>query len=158
MKIKWLSKNNLDEMQEQKLLHIESSSFWILYAMLLVAILIQCVFFKPGACEILPELICFLAISFIILIRCAKNGIWDRRFQPNVRTNIAASILAGVVVAALQPITYLFKPEQWYSLTGMFITMAIVGPLTFCITFFLMSISSYATKKQSRKLEQEEEE
>lgn len=45
MKVKWLSKNNLDEMQEQKLLHIESSSFWILYAMLLAAILIQCVFF-----------------------------------------------------------------------------------------------------------------
>ena len=83
MKFNWQKKNNLDEMQEQTLLHIEGSCFWILYVMLLVAVIGQTLFMEAGPREVLPELICFMAASIVMVVRCAKNGIWDRHFKPN---------------------------------------------------------------------------
>lgn len=42
MKLKeFWSRNNLDEMQQQTLLNIEARSFWLLWGMLLAALIIQ---------------------------------------------------------------------------------------------------------------------
>ena len=42
MKLKeFWSRNNLDEMQQQTLLKIEERSFWLLWGMLLAALIIQ---------------------------------------------------------------------------------------------------------------------
>ena len=156
MKISWRKKNNLDEMQEQTLLHIEGSCFWILYVMLLVAVIGQTLFMEAGPREVLPELICFVAASIVMVVRCAKNGIWDRHFKPNCKTNLMFSILACVIVAMFQPISYLVSPDRWYSVEGMAFTAVIMGGFTFIVTFFLMSISSMATRRRREKLEQED--
>ena len=156
MKISWRKKNNLDEMQEQTLLHIEGSCFWILYVMLLVAVIGQTLFMEAGPREVLPELICFMAASIVMVVRCAKNGIWDRHFKPNGKTNLMFSILACVIVAMFQPISYLVSPDKWYSVEGMVFTAVIMGGFTFAVTFFLMSISSMATRRRREKLEQED--
>lgn len=156
MRFSWRKKNNLDEMQEQTLLHIEGSCFWILYVLLLVAVIGQTLFMEAGPREVLPELICFMAASIVMVVRCAKNGIWDRRFKPNCKTNLMFSILAAVIVALFQPISYLVSPERWYSVEGMAFTAGIMGVFTFGVTFFLMSISSMATRRRREKLEQED--
>lgn len=156
MKISWRKKNNLDEMQEQTLLRIEGSCFWTLYVMLLVAVIGQTLFMEAGPREVLPELICFMAASIVMVVRCAKNGIWDRRFKPNCKTNLMFSILACVIVAMFQPISYLVSPDRWYSVEGMAFAAVIMGGFTFVVTFFLMSISSMATRRRREKLEQED--
>ena len=40
-------KNNLDEMQEQKLLHIESKGYWLAFWGLGVSLIIQLIFYGP---------------------------------------------------------------------------------------------------------------
>ena len=66
------------------------------------------------------------------------------------------SILACVIVAMFQPISYLVSPDKWYSVEGMVFTAVIMGGFTFAVTFFLMSISSMATRRRREKLEQED--
>lgn len=158
MKFNLQKKNNLDEMQEQKLLHIEGSCFWILYVMLLVSVIGQTLFLEAGPREVLPELICFLSISAVMVIRCVKNGIWDRRFKPDCKTNLLFSIVGGVIVCLLQPVSYLVNPDRWYSVEGMVFTMVFTGVITFVMTFVLLSISAGATRRRREELEQEEEE
>ena len=42
-------KNQLDEMQEQKLLHIEKNGFWFVFWTLIVSMVVQIIVFKREA-------------------------------------------------------------------------------------------------------------
>ena len=83
---KW--KNNLDEMQEQKLQRIESAGFWIAYWGLLAVMMIHLVRggIEAGA-GMLPEWALFMFLSVYIVVRCLRSGIWDRRLKANFKTN-----------------------------------------------------------------------
>lgn len=158
MKFNCRKKSNLDEMQEQKLLQIEGNCFWILYWALFASVVIQVVFLGAGPKEAVPELICFLGISFYMVGGCARNGIWDRRFKPDRKTNLLFSIAAGVIVSLFQLISYWVKPDSWYSLEGLVFAMGFTGVFTFAATFLLMSVSAMATRKRRNALENESDE
>lgn len=156
MKFSW-KKNNLDEMQEQKLLHIEKNSFWFLYWALVIVILGQLLLgATPG--DVAAELICFLATSIFMLFQCVRNGIWDRHFKPDWQTNLGMSIAAGVVVALLQVVSYWLEPERWQSLERFTVCMVFIGIFTFITTFSLMSVIAMATQRRKKALEDGEEE
>ena len=95
-----MKKSNLDEMQEQKLLRIEHNGFWLAYASLLIAILVQAIL-GCGFYDILGELVILLVICAYMVCGCLKHGIWDRRLKPSPKTNLlislAASVFSGVV-------------------------------------------------------------
>ena len=92
-------KNNLDERQEQDLLHIESTSFWLLFCGLLAAIFIEWLMgFDTKAMA--GEWILFFAASISMAVRCLRKGIWDRHLKPNLRTNLMISATAAVVFGA----------------------------------------------------------
>ena len=56
-------KNNLDEMQEQKMLKIEHNGFWLLYWGLFAALLIQAVLYRGDLHAMTGELILLMAAS-----------------------------------------------------------------------------------------------
>ena len=93
-----MKKNKLDEMQEQKLLKIEHNGMWIAFWGLLAAILFQTIFEKGN---FTGEWIVFMVMSLYTLFACIKNGIWDRRLEPNLKTNLLISIIPSAIVGIL---------------------------------------------------------
>ena len=89
--MKWFNrKNNLDEMQELKLLKIESRGFWIGFIGLAVAMAVQA--FLYGAESIgnmmSGEFIVFLCMGLYLIGSCLRNGIWDRHLKATPSVNI----------------------------------------------------------------------
>ena len=91
-------KNQFDEMQEQTMRRIEARGFWLLWAGLLLAILVQIVLRTPSS-QWVGEFVVFMAGCCYSLIECLRNGLWDRHICANASTNALLSLLGGVVVA-----------------------------------------------------------
>lgn len=150
-------KNNLDEMQEQKLLKIEHYGFWFVYWGLLVAILVQVTLsadVKNSFHIIAGEWVVFMLVSLYLIIACMVNGIWDRRLKPNFKTNIIISLLASVLCGVLffASSYYKYGKLAGAAATGMFMFAQIfilsLGALTLCVFIY---------KKRVQKLEGESE-
>ena len=79
------TENKLDEMQEQRLLHIERNGCWFAFWALLISIFVQMFIFGPGNFkEIAGEWIVFMILAIYLSAACLKNGIWDRRLKPDL--------------------------------------------------------------------------
>lgn len=146
--------SNLDERQEQTLLHIEANGFWLLYTLLFLDIMGKLILVGPEKWA-LGEMICFLVVSGYLAVRCIRNGIWDRHLKADRRTNLCGSAIAGVVVLVCSGITVV-RADWWKpSLLNIFFTLLFPGLLTFTITFLLMSLMSFFYRRKSQKLEEE---
>ena len=146
-------KNNLDEMQEQKLLRIEHNGVWFAFWGLLVAILIQSL--TGGVNEfrnIIGELVVFLGLDLYLLVACMKNGIWDRKLRANTKTNIIVSLVGGTVVGLLYFISSYFK---YHKLLGSIATGIIMLSMTAILTFIALSACASIYKKRVKKLEED---
>ncbi len=150
-------KNNLDEMQEQKLLKIEHYGFWFVYWGLLVAILLQVTLaadVKNLFHNIAGEWLVFMFVSVYMLIACLINGIWDRKLKPNLKTNIILSLLSGTLCGVIFSVSSYYKYGKLAgaAATGIFMFAQIfvlsICALTFCVFIY---------KKRLRKLETEGE-
>ncbi|MEG1010385.1 MAG: DUF6773 family protein [Ruthenibacterium sp.] len=145
------TKSNLDEMQEQKLLHIEHNGMWLGYFGLLAAIIIQTVIGRANVSQnIAGELILMFCLSLYICIDCLRNGIWDRKLKANGKTNLIASILAGLVVGLCVAVTsYLHYGKAAGSVAaGLFV---LIG--TFVLCFAVLSLAAALYRKRVQKLE-----
>lgn len=146
-------KNNLDEMQEQKLLQIEHTGFWLLYWGLFVAMTVQFIA-APGKNLCGGELAVFLPVSVWLAVKCLRAGIWDRRLQPKFKTNLLLSLLAGLAPG----VTGAFLSFRRLGSPG--VSLAVFG-IAFVITAGLclavLSLSAAIYKKKVRSLEKEME-
>ena len=104
------TKKHLDEMQEQKLLHIEEIGFWLVFWALFIAIIVQ---FLLGAHlkEIAGEGIVLLVASIYIAVRSLKNGLWTHSYAPNFKTNASASILPAFLLGIIKAVKLLTATE-----------------------------------------------
>lgn len=146
-----MMKNNLDEMQEQKLLHIEKFGFWFAYLGLFIAIVVQIVMgadFK----QIAGEWIVFMPVCFITFIRCVRNGIWDRHLKPNFKTNLLLSIITSFAFGLVYGISkYLqFKESINGNIIGDVIYILIISSILF---FVFLQVSTHLYKRRVRKIE-----
>ena len=94
-------KNNLDERQEQIMLKIEHNGCWLAFWGLLTVFLLESLFLGFEFKTVIGEWIVFMVLALYMSIACMKNGIWDRRLKPNFLTNLAVSLIAGVVVGVV---------------------------------------------------------
>lgn len=92
--------NMLDEMQENKLLKIEGAGFWLAFAGLLAAIVIQ-VLVRPDLGQIAGELAVFFIMSIYLLALCLKNGLWSRTPAPTIRGSVISSAIAALAIGAV---------------------------------------------------------
>lgn len=91
-------KSRLDEMQEQKMLHVEHNGYWVGYIGLAAAILIQILYYGPGLFRTGHRGVYRLYVP----VRpddcgCMKYGIWDRKLAPTWRVVVCGSLIAGAV-------------------------------------------------------------
>lgn len=94
MKIRKM-KSNLDERQELKLLKIEHNGCWIAFWGLLIVMLIQMIVGNDSIKNLAGEWVVFMSLALYLSIDCVRNGIWDRKLKPNLKTNIIASSIQG---------------------------------------------------------------
>lgn len=149
-----MKKNNLDEMQEQKLLHIERNGCWFCFWGLLVSIIVQLLIFGPENIKALAgEWIIFMCLALYISISCMKHGIWSRSLKPSLATIFIASIIAAIVVGII------FFAVSYLSYSNLF-GAALLGIFSALFTFVACSVAlilaSEIYKKRLADLEKEE--
>lgn len=129
--MKWFRKNNLDEMQELKLLKIESRGFWIGFFGLFLTIAAQVVLYEPENINhtLNGEFIVFLCMAVYLIVGCLRNGIWDRHLQATPAVNIGLSLLAAAIVSLFNA---LLSYRNYRSISGAF--------AVFIVYFLMLSV------------------
>ena len=153
-------KNQLDEMQEQKLLHIEKNTCWFAFWMLGLSMVVQMIVFKADAMShVAGEWLVFMSMCLYLCAACMKAGIWDRRLKPDAKTNAIISVIAGLATAVINSITF------WVNLSeseDRVIVMIIVAGISFVMVagacFIALSLAARSYKKRLAKMEEEVEE
>lgn len=154
MKLFQEKKNNLDEMQEQKLLRLESRGFWLLWWGLLAAMAVQLLVYGVEAFRLLlGEWVVFMLSSVYMAAACIKQGLWDRKLKPNFKTNLLISLLAGVVSGGFMGI---YSYRSFGAAEAVFWTVVLVGGCTFLLCLLALSLSAAAYKKRRQKLDEGE--
>ena len=154
MKLFQEKKNHLDEMQEQKLLKLESRSFWLLWWGLLAAMAVQLLVYGVEAFRLLlGEWVVFMLSSVYMAAACIKQGLWDRKLKPNFKTNLLMSLLAGVVSGGFMGV---YSYRSFGAAEAAFWTVALVGGCTFVLCLLALSLSAAAYKKRRQKLDEGE--
>lgn len=151
-------KNNLDELQEQKLLKIEHNGVWFAFWGLLAAILVQTVMGigrENLFGDIAGEWIVFMCLAIYLVVSCMKNGIWDRRLQPTITTNIVISVITGAVCAI---VFFLATYLRYSKLAGSIATGVLMFVMFFTLAFIALTVSAVIYKKRVKKLDAEIEE
>ena len=149
-------KSNLDERQEQALLKIEHNGCWLAFWGLLIAMVVQLIVYGFDMKLLAGEWIVFMALCLYIWSSCLKQGIWDRQLKPDRKTNLLASLVAGLAFGALMffSIWKNFPDKPLGAAAGALIS----GGIIFAICFCALSISAKQLKKRQEQLENEENE
>ena len=148
-------KTNLDERQELILLDIEHKACWLAFWGLLVAILAQEVIYGGELRYVAGEWIVFMLLCVYMLHGCMKNGIWDRRLQPDNKTNALASLGAGAVVGV---VCFLIVMRRADNLKIAGCAGVFAGIFTAVLCFAALSISAARYRKKLQEAEKEPEE
>ena len=93
--------NNLDEMQDQKLLKMEEYGFWIMFWALAIAIVVQLIIGSTFK-EVIGEIAVLFIGSIYIAVTSLKNGLWTRTSTPSMKGNAITSIVPAVFHLTLQ--------------------------------------------------------
>ena len=145
--------SNLDERQEQALLKIEHNCCWLAFWGLLTALFVQHAMFGADLDRTIGELVVFMVLSVYLGASCMREGIWDRRLQPNAKTNAAISCIAGLVVGIGM---FLQVHSNFPDKIGGCIAAGVFAALfTGTLCFAMLSISVVAYRKRIAELEAE---
>ncbi len=148
-------KNNLDERQEQTLLMIESNGFWIGFWGLFIAMLVELFFYGFDVKALAGEWIVFMIMAVVLVIRCMKNGIWDRKLRPTPKTNLIVSLIAGGVMGVFNGV----MSYRSYHKPGGACAVGIVFFIIISVLLMAMlSIMGKAYQSRVKKLEEGEDE
>ena len=147
----FFKRDNLDEMQKQTLLKIESRGFCLLWVLLLAALIIESLLgFAPR--EMAAEWFIFMLGCAYAVISDLRAGIWDRRFKPNTKTNAALSVVGGAVIL----VWGLIKFAEFGM--GVAVLLAVfLGVCTWVLCFATLQLTMKAYKKRHAELENPKE-
>ena len=146
--------NKLDEMQNQKLLKLEEYGFWIMFWALAVAIAVQLL---TGATikEVAGKSIVLLIGSIYLSITALKNGIWTRKATPTRKGNAMASLIAAIVIGALNGVK-LVKTGKTDA--GSLLTAIAISAATFLACFVVLELFRATYNKRRSELDDIDEE
>lgn len=147
----FFKRDNLDEMQKQTLLKIESCGFWVLWVLLLAALIIESLLGFTLR-EMAAEWFIFMLGCAYSVISDLRAGIWDRRFKPNTKTNAVVSVAGGAAVF----VWGLIKSAEYGAGLAVLIG-AIMGACTWALTFVLLQIGMKYYRKRHAELENPKE-
>ncbi len=145
-------KNNLDEMQEKKLLQVEHGGFWLAFWGLLAAVYIQIAMGNVGIEALGGEIVVLILISGYLFVGCMKHGIWDRSLKSNMKTNLIISLVAGLILGLFWGVKSYYS---YHALAGSIATFAVVFLSASVLGMFLLSLSVALYNHRKQKLEQQ---
>lgn len=147
-------KSNLDEMQEQTLLKIESKGMWLTFYGLAIALIVQILIGGENmGTSVLGESILLLILSLYLCISCLRHGIWDRHLRPTPKTNVLTSALAAILIGiAVSVRSYL----NYHAAIGSICVFLFCAGFTFIGCFAAVTACSKLYEKKKAKLEAEE--
>lgn len=142
--------DNLDEMQKQTLLKIESRGFWVLWVLLAALIIESLLGFAPR--EMAAEFFIFMLGCAYSVLSDLRAGIWDRHLKANTKTNVVVSVVGGVAV-------FVWGLIKFAALgAGTAVLQAVImGGCTWVLCFALLQLSMKAYKKRHAELENPKE-
>ena len=147
----FFKRDNLDEMQKQTLLKIESCGFWALWVLLLAALIIESLLGFTLR-EMAAEWFIFMGGCVYSVVCDLRAGIWDRRFKPNTKTNAVVSVAGGAVIL----VWGLIKFAEFGM--GVAVLLAVfLGVCTWVLCFATLQLTMKAYKKRHAELENPEE-
>ena len=147
----FFKRDNLDEMQKQTLLKIESCGFWALWVLLLAALIIESLLGFTLR-EMAAEWFIFMGGCVYSVVCDLRAGIWDRRFKPNTKTNAVVSVVGGAVIL----VWGLIKFAEFGM--GVAVLLAVfLGVCTWVLCFATLQLTMKAYKKRHAELENPEE-
>lgn len=152
MKLKWFEKK-VDERQEMDLLKVEHFGFWMMYWMLLAALIIQGIFMEDGAKRAAGEWIIFMVTSVVMVAGWVRKGVWNyqNRKIPGVKSYLVYSLITAF--AAGLPFGILFElKKDTGDIIGIFINVCIYMALIFIISFVIFFIVGSIAKKREADL------
>ena len=142
---------NLDELQKQTLLKIESRGFCALWVLLLAALIIESLLgFTPR--EMAAEWFIFMLGCAYALISDLRAGIWDRHLKANTKTNAVVSVVGGAAVFVWGLIKFAELGMGIAVLGAVF-----MGACTWVLCFAALQLSMKAYKKRHAELENPKE-
>ena len=154
-KAKHKLKNNLDEMQEQKMLKIERNGCWLAFWGLFASIFIQPLVYGITDWKyLIGDWIVFMCLALYIGIDCIRNGLWDRRFSPTPTVNLFASLFAGVVVGVFN---FALSYKRYNKIYGAAAAGIFLGLCCFGLCFIALTCCVSIYKKRVKSLENEYE-
>ena len=144
-------KNNLDERQEQELLHIEHIGVWFCFWALLAALVIQSLMGAPWS-QIAGEWMIFMVLALGMAVACIRRGIWDRYLKSDLKTNVVASAVGGLAIAVF--VFGMILRNTGGEFWGVSIVLAVgTGLFTFALCLVALTVSARLTKKRQQNLE-----
>ena len=147
----FFKRENLDEMQKQTLLKIESRGFWALWVLLLAALIIESLLGFTLR-EMAAEWFIFMLGCVYALISDLCAGIWDRHLKANTKTNAAVSVVGSVAIF----VWGLIKFAEFG--VGVAVLLAVfMAACTWVLCFATLQLSMKAYKKRHAELENPKE-
>lgn len=147
----FFKRDNLDEMQKQTLLKIESCGFCLLWVLLLAALIIESLLgFTPR--EMAAEWFIFMLGCAYAVISDLRAGIWDRHLKANTKTNAVVSVVGGAAIF----VWGLIKFVEFG--VGVAVLLAVfMAACTWVLCFATLQLSMKAYKKRHAELENPKE-
>lgn len=147
-------RNNLDEMQEQKLRRIESVGCWLGFWALIGAVAVQTAMGHQDWASIGGECAALFIMSGYLCVSCLKNGIWDRKMKPDLKTNLLVSTVAGAVAGL---VWFVSSYRNYHNLAGSGATFVFMFLSVFCLCMAALSLVAAYYRRRLEKLEDQED-
>lgn len=144
--------SQLDEMQKEKLLKINSNGMKICALGLLVVILVQW-FLNGDFSNIIGELVVYALLAGYVAIAYMFEGLWGERIKPSWKSNLLISLIVSIVIGVLLFIREKTSPEFTIGIPAILLRMAI--GLVAC--FGVLSILLLVYQKRRKTLDDVEE-
>lgn len=147
--------NNLDEMQELNMLHIEKRGFWIAYFGLALAIIIQCFMYHEDSIKYTAGELIILCVGGIYTTAAGiKKGMWSRRIPATHMSNLIQSIAYSGFFSIILIIAKYVKYGYWQ---GAIFAGVIFFFCIFIICEIVLSLMMVFYRKKRQKLEELDE-
>lgn len=153
-RLKDLFAKKVDERQEMDLLRVEHNSFYLMYFLLLIEMVIQGIILDGGD-KIFGEWIVFMIVSAFAMVGWLRKGVWNyqHRKVPGIKSHLLGSLAGGVVGGILGFCGGLKRSPGNIPAIMMLVVCTAAG--TFAATFVLSLIGGAIARKREKKLEME---
>lgn len=153
-RLKNLFAKKVDERQEMDLLRVEHYSFWLMYWLLLIEMVVQGVILDEGD-KIIGEWIIFMIVTTFALAGWIRKGVWS--YQSRKVPGVKSYLWYSLVTAVLGGILGFCGGLKWNSgnIPALMMNIVCTGACSFVSAFVLFLIGGGIAKKREKKLEME---